>query len=688
MTSIISKDATVIFTPSGMRGKFAVGTPLLQAARKIGVDIDSLCGGRGICGRCQVSQTIGDFPKYNIKSSFENLSPFGSKEEDYKQRRGLKPDRRLSCSCVVNGDMVIDVPEESQLHKQVIRKSAEDRDIEIDPIISLYYIEVDKPDMHKPSGDTQRVIKAIKEQWNIDIDKISINLISKIQKILRKDDFKITVAVRLNHEIIAIWSGFNDQSYGLAIDVGSTTISMHLTNLTNGKVVNSVGSMNPQIRFGEDLMSRVSYAMMNEGGDMEMTNAVRRKLNEMVAQVAGEANIDCDNILEMVLVGNPVMHHLILGINPVELGWAPFALATNDSVTILAKDIGISLNQDIYAYFLPCIAGHVGADASAVILSTTPQYHDELTLVVDIGTNAEIIFGNKDRLLACSSPTGPALEGAQISSGQRAAVGAIERIRINKDTLEPKFAIIGCDKWSDEEGFYEIAKKTGISGICGSGIIEAVAEMFLSGIINADGVVNGKLTEKSNRIVKNGRVFDYILHFGTGLDAGTVEIRITQADIRAIQLAKGALWAGAQLLIERMGKPVERIILAGAFGSHIDVKYAMILGLIPDCPLDMVTSAGNAAGTGALIALLNKSLRAEIECLVPRIEKIETAIESKFQEHFIGAMAIPHKVAKYENLAKIVELPTAKNMDDDENSDDTGIRADGRRSRRRRKHNK
>ncbi len=687
MTSTISKDAMVIFTPSGKRGKFAVGTPLLQAARKIGVDIDSLCGGRGICGRCQVSQTIGDFPKYNIKSTFENLSPFGSKEEEYKQRRGLKLDRRLSCSCVVNGDMVIDVPEESQLHKQVIRKSAEDRDIKIDPIISLYYIEVDKPDMHKPSGDTQRVIKAIKEQWNIDIDKISINLISKIQKILRKDDFKITVGVRLNHEIIAIWAGLNDQSYGLAIDVGSTTISMHLTNLTNGKIVNSVGAMNPQIRFGEDLMSRVSYSMMNEGGDMEMTNAVRQKLNEMVIQVAAEANIDCDNILEIVLVGNPVMHHLILGINPIELGWAPFALATNDSVTILAKDIGILLNQDIYAYFLPCIAGHVGADASAVILSTTPQYHDELTLVIDIGTNAEIIFGNKDRLLACSSPTGPALEGAQISSGQRAAVGAIERIRINKDTLEPRFAIIGCDKWSDEEGFSAIAKKTGVSGICGSGIIEAVAEMFLSGIINADGVVNGKLAEKSNRIVKNGRVFDYILHFGTGLDAGTVEIRITQADIRAIQLAKGALWAGAQLLIEHMGKPVERIILAGAFGSHIDVKYAMILGLIPDCPLDMVTSAGNAAGTGALIALLNKSLRAEIECLVPRIEKIETAIESKFQEHFIGAMAIPHKVAKYENLAKIVELPTAKSIDD-ENSDDTGIRADGRRSRRRRKHNK
>jgi uncharacterized 2Fe-2S/4Fe-4S cluster protein (DUF4445 family) len=451
-------------------------------------------------------------------------------------------------------------------------------------------------------------------------------------------------------------------------------MSVHLTDLQTGEVVNSVGAMNPQIRFGEDLMSRVSYVMMNPGGDAEMTNAVRETLGYLLVQAATEAMVDPNDILELVLVGNPIMHHLILGVDPTELGWAPFALATNQSLRVSATELDLKgkVNPGARAYFLPCVAGHVGADCAAVVLAEGPQYRDEVTLVVDVGTNAEIVLGNKERLLACSSPTGPALEGAQISSGQRAAPGAIERVRIDPETLEPRFKVIGSDLWSNDEGFADSTKRIGVSGICGSGIIEVLAEMFLAGLITEDGIIDGSMAQKSDRVVPEGRTFSYILH------RGEPEIRVTQADVRAIQLAKAALYAGAQLLVDKLGKPVERVVLAGAFGSHIDAKYAMVLGLIPDCPLDMVASVGNAAGTGARIALLNRQARNEIKELVTRIEKVETAVEPRFQEHFVGAMAFPHKTAPFPNLEKAVQLPEKKAA-----SDPGSGEGGGRRRRRR-----
>jgi uncharacterized 2Fe-2S/4Fe-4S cluster protein (DUF4445 family) len=293
-------------------------------------------------------------------------------------------------------------------------------------------------------------------------------------------------------------------------------------------------------------------------------------------------------------------------------------------------------------------------------------------LCVDVGTNAEIVLGSKQRLLACSSPTGPAFEGAQISCGQRAAPGAIERIRINPETLEPRYKVIGSDKWSDEPGFEDDVAQTGVTGICGSGIIEIIAEMYLAGIINQDGLVDGSLTARSPRIEPAGRTFSYLIR------EGSPRLQITQNDVRAIQLAKAALYAGIRLLMDKLGLDhVDKIRLAGAFGSHIDVKYAMILGLIPDCDLARVQSAGNAAGTGARIALLNSAARDEIEAVVRRIEKIETAVEPKFQQHFVEAMAIPHKTAEFAELSKVVSLPPVKDI---QTTDDSG----GERRRRRR----
>lgn len=665
-----TRDPLVVFTPSGKRGHFPVGTPLLQAARSLGVDIDSVCGGRGLCGRCQVLVAEGEFAKHGVTSSNASLSAFSEPEKRFSQRVPLAEGRRLSCSARVESDVVIDVPASSQVHRQVVRKEADARDIELNPVVRLHYVQVKEPDMHDPSGDLRRLFEALEAEWSLKELTCDLSVLQTLQPTLRAGAWQVTVAVHAGKQIIGVWPGLRELAYGLAVDIGSTTIAAHLCVLTSGEVVASAGVMNPQIRFGEDLMSRVSYSMMNPGGAAQMTTAVREALCGLAADVARQAGISHEDILEATLVGNPIMHHLVLGIDPVELGGAPFALATDHSLTLRANVIDFKLNRNARIYVLPCIAGHVGADAAGMVLSERPDLADEMTLLVDVGTNAEIVLGNRHRLLACSSPTGPAFEGAQISCGQRAAPGAIERVRINRETLEPRFKVIGSDLWSDEPGFNEATAGIGITGVCGSGIIEVIAEMYLAGIINQDGVLDGRMAANSARIVPNGRTFAYLLH------QGAVEMKITQTDVRAIQLAKAALYAGVALLMERLGiAQVDRIRLAGAFGSHIDVKYATILGMIPDCDLTQVRSAGNAAGTGARIALLDATSRNIIEDLVRRIEKVETAIEPRFQHHFVEAMAIPHKTADYRNLRKVVELPAPK-----ESASQTETR--GRRPRR------
>jgi uncharacterized 2Fe-2S/4Fe-4S cluster protein (DUF4445 family) len=646
-------DALVVFTPSGKRGRFALGTPLLQAARTLGVDVDSVCGGRALCGRCQVLVMEGEFAKHGVTSSAVNLSPLSAAEQSYSSRRSLPGGHRLSCSARIQGDLVVDVPSSSQVHRQVVRKAADTRVITLDPVVHLHYVEVQQPDMHDPSGDLQRLMKALQIEWQLSGLTCDLQVLQNLQPALRKGEWKVTVAVHAGSRIIGVWSGFYQRALGLAVDVGSTTIAAHLCDLESGEVVASSGAMNPQIRFGEDLMSRVSYAMMHPGGAQQMTEAVRGALNILAADVAREATASPQEILEVTLVGNPIMLHLLLGIDPVELGGAPFALATDETVTVRAEEIGLALHPNARIYVLPCIAGHVGADAAGMILAERPDLGDELTLLVDVGTNAEIVLGNRHRLLACSSPTGPAFEGAQISCGQRAAPGAIERVRIDPTTLEARFKVIGSDLWSDEPGF--TAATSGVSGICGSGIIEVIAEMYLAGIINQDGVVDGQLATRSDRIVQTGRTFGYVVH------RGAVTLTVTQNDVRAIQLAKAALYAGIKLLMEHLQTDhVDRIRLAGAFGSHIDVKYAMLLGMIPDCELSQVASAGNAAGTGARIALLDNGSRSTIEELVRKVEKIETAIEPRFQAHFVEAMGIPHSTAEYVHLRKVVDLPAAK----------------------------
>ena len=683
----MSDDPLVIFTPSGKRGRFARGTPVLTAARQLGVDLDSVCGGRGICSKCQVSPGYGSFSKHGVTVRDDALSDWNKVEARYDEKRGLPKGRRLGCQATVQGDIVIDVPPESQVHKQVVRKRAEARDIILDPSTKLYYVEVAEPDMHDPSGDLERLRQALSDQWQLDRVAADLHIMQSMQPILRKGNWKVTVAVHLgDHEnpprIMCIWPGYYEGTvYGLAVDLGSTTIAAHLCDLRTGEVLASSGVMNPQIRFGEDLMSRVSYSMMNPSGAQEMTRAVRDGMNALFRQIADEAGVDRNLIVDAVFVCNPVMHHLLLGIDPFELGQAPFALATSNALRLRSDDLDLEIHPSARVYFLPCIAGHVGADAAAVALSEAPDKSDDLVLVVDVGTNAEILLGNRDKVLACSSPTGPAFEGAQISSGQRAAPGAIERVEIDPATKVARFKVIGSDIWSDAPGFDEAVATTGITGICGSGIIEIVAEMRMRGIVDASGLIGSAEQTGAANVFEDGRTYSYLIHDGT--EHGGPRITVTNRDIREIQMAKAALYSGARLLMDKFGvDKVDRVVLAGAFGAHISAKHAMVLGMIPDAPLDKVTSAGNAAGTGARIALLNTAARAEIEETVRAIHKVETAIEPRFQEHFVNASAMPNAVEPFPILNALVPLPNVSFNTGGDGGGREGRSGGGRRRRR------
>ena len=674
-----NEDHLVLFMPAGKRGRFKKGTPIIDAARDLGVYVESVCGGRGICGRCQIEIQEGQFAKHGITSSNDHISEFGPKEKRYAEKRDLKEGRRLSCSSTIQGDLVIDIPQDGQVNAAVVRKVDDGRIIERNPAVQLCYVEVEEPDMHKPLGDLDRLKEALKRDWGWEDLIIDSYLLPRVQKRLRDGNWKVTAVIHKDMDtarpsLISIYPGLKNEAYGIACDIGSTTIAMHLVSLLSGQTIASSGAPNPQIRFGEDLMSRVSYVMMNPDGRAAMTTAVRAALNSLIENVCTEAMVEPKDILDLVFVGNPIMHHLFLGIDPTELGGAPFALAVSGAVHSWSVDLELNVSKGARVYVLPCIAGHVGADAAAVTLCEGPHRQDNQMLVVDVGTNAEIVLGNSQRTVAASSPTGPAFEGAEISCGQRAAPGAIERVRIDPETLEPRVKIIGVESWSDEPGFDAASSVTGVTGVCGSAIIEVVAEMYLAGIISEDGVIDGSLAEKSPRIVKDGRTFSYLLW------DGEQKLMIQQTDVRAIQLAKAALYAGIKLLMDKLGiEQVDSISFAGAFGTFIDPKYAMVLGLIPDCDLDKVNAVGNAAGYGAKMALLNRDFRREIEETVQKIEKIETALEPDFQSHFVNAMAMPNKVEPFPKLAEQVKLPEKSTP----NISDDGAETGGRRRRRR-----
>ena len=651
--------ATIVFTPSGIRGRVKKGTTILEAAQKLSVDLNSICGARGRCSKCQVELTFGEFNKLNIRSKETSVSERNETELIYRTKFHLSEERRLGCQTKILGDLVVDVPEDSQIHKQIIKKETSLRDFSLNSSVKAFYVQVSEPQLDSLESDFERLKISLKDDWNIQGVTCSVRVLKDLQEKLRRGNWGITVLLYYKEntvpEIVDIHSGYSEiPAFGVAIDLGSTSIAATLCDLNSGKIVGSMGIMNPQIRYGEDVMSRVSYCMMEEKGLATLNNSVIQGINELTRKIVEKHGIKLDSVFEIVFVANPIMHHLLLGINPKELGQAPFPLVFSDSLTIKSKDIGIILNPESYVYTVPCIGGHVGADAASVLIAEQPQkLKDTTTLLIDIGTNAEILLAKGEEIFACSCPTGPALEGAQISAGQRAAPGAIERVRIDPITKEPRFKVIGCEQWSNEEGFSENVSGVGVTGICGSGIIEAVAEMRLAGLLDANGLIGSAAQTGSNRCTSSERTNSYLLY-----SDNKVSLSITNMDIRAIQLAKAALHASFKILLEKSRvNRIDSILLAGAFGSQISPEHALIIGLVPDAQVSQIVASGNSAGAGAIIALLDVSSRREISSLVRKVHKIETAVEPSFQKHFVEGSSFPNNSSTHPELFKFKELP-------------------------------
>ena len=633
----------VCFTPSGRQFKGEFGDTLLQVAQDAGVAIRSLCGGYGQCHQCWIEVSEGDHSKFGVKCEPDNISALTRLEKQLINDNPNYKGKRLACQSCIQGDLVIDVPEESQEHKAYISKKNKAQNYSIASSINLIDCSLEKATLDKnPSASENLISQLAKKGINANID---FTLLRELQPLIHETKGNLTVAVRDNNQIVAAYPQGKHQVLGAAIDIGSTTLALYIYDLNDGKLVYESSAMNPQIRFGEDLMSRVSYVMMNKGGDEKLTIAVRTKITEMLHEACENLEVDWNKLLEVVLVGNPIMHHIFFGISPVELGQAPFTLSIRGWLDVDAKDLDFDLYPKTRLSFLPLIAGHVGADTAAAYLSQMDIMQSETALLVDIGTNAEIMLSKNGKVYATSSPTGPAFEGAEISSGVRATYGAIERVRIDKETLKVRFKVIGCDAWSDEPDFELVQMKA--VGICGSGIIEAIVAFAEAGIIDQSGLfVESKAPELFS---KKGNTTRFLL-----VDQGDKSIYIEQVDIRSIQLAKAALSAGVSILMDYLDcKEFDKVLLAGAFGAHLDPRYVALLDIIPTSTEEKIISVGNAAGVGASAALLDINKRKTIIDAVDEVVKIETATESKFQEYFVDAMKFSVSPVKEQKINKV-----------------------------------
>ena len=618
----------ICFTPSGLKRKGKNGETLLKVAQDAGVALRSLCGGYGQCHQCWVEVSEGKHSKFGVECKSENVSGVTTLERQLIADNPIYKGKRLACQTCVKGDLVIDVPEESQEHKAYISKKNAKQDYSLSSAISIFNCNLEESTLDKNPSATENLLLQLKKQ-GVNA-KVDFNLLGDLQGLISKTKGKLTVAVRDNNKVVAIYPQGELQVIGAAIDIGSTTLALYVYDLQNGRLNYESSAMNPQIRYGEDLMSRVSYVMMNKGGENKLTQAVRNKVTEMLHNACEILELQLDKLLEIIIVGNPIMHHIFFGISPVELGQAPFTVATRGWLDVDAQKLGLDLYPNTRISSLPLIAGHVGADTAAAYLSQMDIMHSQTTLLVDIGTNAEIMLAKEGKVYATSSPTGPAFEGAEISSGVRATYGAIERVRIDKETLNIRYKVIGCDFWSDEPNF-ELANVKPI-GICGSGIIEAIVSFAETGIIDQSGLFVESIA--SDRFSKSGNTVRFLL-----VDQGEQSIFIEQVDIRSIQLAKAALSAGVSILMDYLHcTNFDQILLAGAFGAHLDARYVALLDIIPTSTEDKIISIGNAAGIGASAALLDVNKRKNIIDAVDNVVKIETATESKFQQYFVDAM--------------------------------------------------
>jgi len=651
-------DYTVIFQPSGRRGKIKEDMNLLEASRSLGVEIEAICGEKKTCGKCKIQVEEGYFEKFGVESSMSNLSEWTKDEERMLSSAEKENKYRLSCLSKVKGDLLVFVPEESRGGQQVVRKKAGKLRYKPDPSLTMTYIEMKAPTLHDPQDDFLRVKEAILKAKGPQVSKIDLYCLRTMADILRDAKWNVTVFV-LRNEIVRVVPGKVEKYYGIAIDIGTTTVAGYLTDMQTGRCVATASKMNPQVKFGEDVMSRITYAMQNPDDGLEkMNKVIIEALNGIVSELAEEHNIELDDILETVLVCNTAMHHILLKLNPEHVGVAPFPTAMSPAVDYKARDLEIKISSSGSIHILANEAGFVGADNCGVLIMEEPYNSDDVTLIIDIGTNGELLLGSKKLgVVSCSVATGPALEGAQIKFGMRAAPGAIEKVEIDTETLEPRYKVIGKADWHTH--IEEIDAK----GICGSGIIDVVAEMFRTGIIDKSGRFSKYAPTERLRKDPDNSMTEYVLAYKDETSIGK-DIVITQGDVRAIQLAVGSIYAGAEIMMQRLKvKKLDKVVLAGAFGSHLSQFSCLVMGMFHDCDFGKILSVGNAAGDGARLVLVNKQKRAEADKMAREVEYIELTVFKEFERVFMEAMQFPHMTHKFPTIQHVLdEIPNWKKI--------------------------
>jgi uncharacterized 2Fe-2S/4Fe-4S cluster protein (DUF4445 family) len=626
----------VLFQPSGRSGLVDAGVSIKEAGAALGVDIRGDCGARGTCGQCRVRLSEGVFEKHGIVSRRRSLSPVGDNERKFISPPEEAGGFRLACQAKILGDAAIFIPEESQTGRAIVRKAVRDINTRLNPAVRSYYLELDAATLEDNPGDWERVQRGLQKEYGLDGLAVDYRALQSLPRALRDRGWQVTARVWQGREVIQVAPGRSGTPYGLAVDLGTTTVAGYLCDLNTGRLAATVSMLNPQVMYGEDVMSRITYCLSNDGGLARLQGAVIDGLNRLIAEACAVAGINREDILDMTLVGNTCMHHIFLGIDPRCLGRAPFIPAVHHSIDVKAREIGVTgvnLAAGAYIHLLPIESGFVGADNVAVLIAEEPYKQDLVELIIDVGTNGEIVLGNRRRLLSASCATGPAFEGAEIKDGMRAAPGAIDSIVIDQETKEVHFTVIGRDGESAGE------ENTLARGICGSAIIDIVPQLFRAGIIDKTGRFCDNVPSPRFRAVDKQAEFVIVRASET---ATGKDIVIRQSDIRAIQLAKAAMYAGVKILMRKLGvDKADRIKLAGAFGNYINKESAAWLGMLPACDPESVISIGNAAGDGALMALLDTDKRREAADIARRIEHIDLTGETDFNNIFARAMWLP-----------------------------------------------
>jgi uncharacterized 2Fe-2S/4Fe-4S cluster protein (DUF4445 family) len=632
---MVTKRHKVLFQPSGQRGWVDDGRTIMEAARDLGVDLQSLCGGIGICGKCMVV----------IEDQASDLHPAGrgvdagiwmdQPEQSYCEKHPFPQGHRLSCLAKIHEDLVIWIPEESCTSGQLVFKPIRGLSVELFPAVQKYDLSL--PSLGDSESNWDRVRFFLSEQIHLHDFSVDFRELCHSSRELSRSPRLSSAWIWMDREVIQIGMDPELKMYGLAVDLGTTTLAVYLCDLQSGALTATESSVNPQVVYGEDVLSRITYAMERSDGAAVMHRSIIQGINRIIDRLAARVGFEKNSILDMCVVGNTCMHHLCLGLAPDSLGCAPFVPAVRQSLDVKARELGLEIADGAYVHFLPVVSGFVGADTIGMILAENPQQYEGNVLLIDIGTNGELVLSGHGRLLCTSCATGPALEGANIQCGMRASVGAIEKVRIDPETLNVNYKVIGEDHWHDANYTCEVRP----AGICGSGIIDAIAEMFLARIIGKDGRLIEDARSRLVRTEDGGQAFVIAEEEDTSFGR---PIFISQKDIRAVQLAKGAMHAAARILMRKTGvERLDRIMLAGAFGSVINQESAAVIGLFPSFGCENIHSVGNAAGEGARIALLNRNMRNEADKIERELEFVELADFPGFDREFADAIYLPHR---------------------------------------------